>query len=201
MACVGTHAFLTVSSASCTGSSLVDVTARPHFLAICCLGGRKALWVPTERQPRMEKAPQTSVTEGQAIAGRPRRWAAASCQRGCRAQGQVSPASRPRATALAWGPPQQSTWKSSPWLAGGGGACERGRERGLGADSSDTSRPRWLAQGLASHLQALEGSIPSLPLALSGQPVAISLWSPAALTETSRPVHPRFQPWFLIARV
>lgn len=34
------------------------MSTSPLFLAICCLGGRQALWVPTERQPVAGTAPQ-----------------------------------------------------------------------------------------------------------------------------------------------
>lgn len=37
---------------------LGDVCTSSLFLAICCLGGRQALWVPTEWQPVTGTAPQ-----------------------------------------------------------------------------------------------------------------------------------------------
>lgn len=33
---------------------LVDIGVSLHFLTICCLGGRKVLWVPEEKQPRLD---------------------------------------------------------------------------------------------------------------------------------------------------
>ena len=45
---------------------LVDIGVSLHFLTICCLGGRKVLWEPEEKQPRLDvlhRCPRNRVTD------------------------------------------------------------------------------------------------------------------------------------------